>query len=172
MVIVERFPDQTDPPDPSPFKQGAAYRVRKAFHQSGTVFHAGEVLTNLSSLWSHYDSATRFGFRDDLGNRRQWWLGDDDSRELPKELFELVPPTAGDHQHNPDSNANASRIVAESTSDEKSQPADVEAAWLAWSARIQKVDERGMSLLRLATRQEELILWSMFFEPLGNVRSK
>lgn len=55
-----------------------------------------------------------------------------------------------DHQHNPDPNINAARIVAEATRDEKSQPADVESAWLAWSAHIQKVDERGMSLLKAA----------------------
>lgn len=55
-----------------------------------------------------------------------------------------------DHQHNPDPNVTAKRIVADATRDEKSQPADVEAAWLAWSAHIQKVDERGMSLLKAA----------------------
>jgi hypothetical protein len=29
-------------------------------------------------------------------------------------------------------------------------PADVEAAWAAWSAGVGKVDERGMALLRAA----------------------
>lgn len=56
-----------------------------------------------------------------------------------------------DHQHNPDPNANAARIVRESTAEQQDQlPADLEAAWEAWSAHIQKVDERGMTLLRAA----------------------
>ncbi len=55
-----------------------------------------------------------------------------------------------DHQHNPDPNANAARIVAESTTSSQAAPADLEAAWAEWSSHIQKVDERGMSLLRAA----------------------
>jgi hypothetical protein len=55
-----------------------------------------------------------------------------------------------DHQHDPDPNLTASRIVVESTADEKSPPVGVELAWLAWSAHIHKVDERGMSLLKAA----------------------
>jgi len=55
---------------------------------------------------------------------------------------------ARDNQHNPDPNVNASRIVAEAARDEKSQPADVESAWLAWSAHIQKVDESRTNQLR------------------------
>ena len=57
-----------------------------------------------------------------------------------------------DHQHNPDPNVNAARIVAESIA--KQEPLaggdDLEACWAAWSKQIQKVDERGMSLLRAA----------------------
>ena len=55
-----------------------------------------------------------------------------------------------DHQHNPDPNANAARIVAEATATQPDATANLEAAWAAWSAHIQKVDERGMSLLRAA----------------------
>jgi len=55
-----------------------------------------------------------------------------------------------DHQHNPDPNANAARIVRESTGTAEKPPADVEAAWKAWSAHIQGVDERGMTLLKAA----------------------
>jgi len=36
-----------------------------------------------------------------------------------------------DHQHNPDPNLNAARIVGQSTSDTTATPADVEAAWAA-----------------------------------------
>jgi hypothetical protein len=55
----------------------------------------------------------------------------------------------GDHQHNPDANVNAARIVRDSTrSSEDQLPADVEAAWEAWSAHIQNVDERARTLLR------------------------
>jgi hypothetical protein len=56
---------------------------------------------------------------------------------------------AKDPQHNPDPSENAARIVAESTADSDSLPADVEAAWAEWSRHIQK-DERGMELLRAA----------------------
>lgn len=54
-----------------------------------------------------------------------------------------------DNEHNPDPNENAARIVAESTASSE-LPADIEAAWAQWSAGIQKVDERGMTLLRAA----------------------
>ena len=52
---------------------------------------------------------------------------------------------ARDNEHNPDPNANAARIVSESTA-----TGDLEAAWAEWSAGIQGVDERGMTLLRAA----------------------
>ena len=55
-----------------------------------------------------------------------------------------------DHDHNPDPNANAARIVREATAGETPVPADLEAAWQAWSAGVQKMDERGMTLLRAA----------------------
>ncbi|MEX2186711.1 MAG: hypothetical protein WD875_07955 [Pirellulales bacterium] len=55
-----------------------------------------------------------------------------------------------DHQHNPDPNENAARIVREATADSAAPPADLEAAWAAWSRGVQKVDERGMTLLRAA----------------------
>ena len=54
-----------------------------------------------------------------------------------------------DNQHNPDPSENAARIVAESAGAE-SLPVDLEAAWEKWSAGIQNVDERGMTLLRAA----------------------
>ena len=55
-----------------------------------------------------------------------------------------------DHQHNPDPNVNAARIVGKATAEQTDVPTDLEAAWLAWSAHIQKVDDRGMTLLRAA----------------------
>ena len=54
-----------------------------------------------------------------------------------------------DKEHNPDPNENAARIVVESTAAAE-LPADIEAAWAQWSVGIQKVDERGMTLLRAA----------------------
>lgn len=54
-----------------------------------------------------------------------------------------------DNEHNPDPNENAARIVSESTTAD-ALPADVEAAWEQWSAGIQNVDERGMTLLKVA----------------------
>lgn len=55
-----------------------------------------------------------------------------------------------DHQHNPDPNQNAARIVREATASAEQLPADLEAAWLAWSKGIQNVDERARTLLRAA----------------------
>lgn len=55
-----------------------------------------------------------------------------------------------DHQHNPDPNVNATRIVGQATSDADPPATDLEAAWQAWAKGIQKVDERGMTLLRAA----------------------
>ena len=55
-----------------------------------------------------------------------------------------------DHQHNPDPNVNAARIVRDSTRGEDQLPANVEAAWEAWSAHIQNVDECARTLLRAA----------------------
>jgi hypothetical protein len=57
---------------------------------------------------------------------------------------------ARDDQHNPDPNANAARIVREATSDVGAPAHDLEAAWVAWAAHIQKVDDRTLALLRAA----------------------
>jgi hypothetical protein len=57
---------------------------------------------------------------------------------------------ARDNEHNPDPNESAARIVRESTGTADALPADAEAAWREWSAHIQRVDERGMTLLRAA----------------------
>lgn len=55
-----------------------------------------------------------------------------------------------DHQHNPDPNASAAKIVAQATASNPDAAQDLESAWAVWSAHIQKVDERGMTLLRAA----------------------
>ncbi len=55
-----------------------------------------------------------------------------------------------DHQHNPDPNVNAARIVAESSAESEASQVDLETAWREWSSHIQKVDERAMTLLRAA----------------------
>jgi hypothetical protein len=50
-----------------------------------------------------------------------------------------------------DANQAAARIVAHTIAkSETTLSADLEAAWTAWSAGIQKVDARGMALLRAA----------------------
>lgn len=58
---------------------------------------------------------------------------------------------ARDNEHNPDPNVNAARIVAASIrmTDPPAEPG-LEAAWLAWSAHIQKLDDRTRELLRAA----------------------
>ncbi|MEM6553171.1 MAG: hypothetical protein AAF750_13720 [Planctomycetota bacterium] len=51
----------------------------------------------------------------------------------------------------PDTTTEAHRIVTESTEGlEQPLPAELEAAWAEWSKGVQKVDERGMTLLRAA----------------------
>jgi len=55
-----------------------------------------------------------------------------------------------DHQHDPDPIETAARIVSESMIPSVKPPEDLEAAWAEWSKSIQKVDERGMTLLRAA----------------------
>jgi hypothetical protein len=63
---------------------------------------------------------------------------------------------ARDHQHNPDPNQNAARIVREATASQPDSATDLESAWAAWSAHLQKVDERGMTLLRAAFEEEKV----------------
>ena len=54
-------------------------------------------------------------------------------------------------QSREDENQAAARIVASTTAkSEKPLPAGLEAAWKQWIAGIQKVDSRGMLLLRAA----------------------
>lgn len=50
----------------------------------------------------------------------------------------------------PDPNEDAARVVRDATSGDKPLPADVEAAWAAWSKGIRGVDERTWTLLRAA----------------------
>ena len=50
----------------------------------------------------------------------------------------------------PTPNVNAARIVRESTAADNPLAADIDAALREWSAHIQRVDERGMSLLKAA----------------------
>lgn len=42
------------------------------------------------------------------------------------------------HQHNPDPNVNAARIVAESTSAAEGASVDLESAWAEWSSHIRR----------------------------------
>jgi len=49
-----------------------------------------------------------------------------------------------------DENEDAADIVARSTSSHDELPADLEAAWRAWSSHIQGCDERTMTLLKAA----------------------
>jgi hypothetical protein len=66
--------------------------------------------------------------------------------------MDQIQAMARDPQHNPDPNANAARIVraAHEAIDAASEAIDLATAWHEWSAHIQAVDERGMTLLRAA----------------------
>ncbi len=52
--------------------------------------------------------------------------------------------------NDPGENVEAARVVRESTTRDDALPADIEAAWEAWSAGIQGCDERTKILLRAA----------------------
>jgi hypothetical protein len=67
-------------------------------------------------------------------------------RDLKARYSEGIPATIS----TTDPNADASRIVAESTADKPSKASGIQAAWAQWSAHIQNVDQRGMALLKAA----------------------
>lgn len=52
------------------------------------------------------------------------------------------------HDHDP--NTAVARVVHETAGKPDDLPADAEAAWAAWIARIQRVDARTQTLLRAA----------------------
>ena len=55
------------------------------------------------------------------------------------------------HPTEPDANQTAHAVVSEFIAKHETPlPADVEAAWAEWSRGVQKVDARGMTLLRAA----------------------
>lgn len=49
-----------------------------------------------------------------------------------------------------DPNAEAARVVRETTGDGDALPPDMEAAWEAWIGSIKGIDERARTLLRAA----------------------
>jgi len=56
-----------------------------------------------------------------------------------------------EHSQGQDANQTAARVVGETIARHSEPlPHDLEAAWEVWSRGIQKVDERGMTLLRAA----------------------
>jgi hypothetical protein len=54
------------------------------------------------------------------------------------------------HPSKRDPNEDAADVVARSTGRQDELPADLEAAWAEWSKRLQRVDERTLTLLRAA----------------------
>jgi hypothetical protein len=71
-------------------------------------------------------------------------------------IFPLIPrplynPGMKKDQSKPDANQTAARVVQESTARHSDAlPADLEAAWKAWSSGVGKVDARAMALLKAA----------------------
>ena len=53
-------------------------------------------------------------------------------------------------EHGTNPNQDAAGMVAQATGQQNQLPTELEAAWAEWSKGIQKVDERGMTLLRAA----------------------
>lgn len=56
----------------------------------------------------------------------------------------------GGMRREPDPNVNAVRIVQQTASQIDDLPPDLEAAWRDWSGRVQKTDERTLTLLKAA----------------------
>lgn len=74
---------------PCPFRAGARYRVKQTFTAMRDRFEAGELLTYRSCAWSRYDSITGYFFvQDGSDATRIWDVGDDESVEQWRELFE------------------------------------------------------------------------------------
>jgi hypothetical protein len=61
-----------------------------------------------------------------------------------------MPKRTSKIDHDPDPNSSVARVIEETFGKPYEPPADVLRAWEAWSARIQRVDERTRELLRAA----------------------
>ena len=59
-------------------------------------------------------------------------------------------PYNGSMTNESDPNQDAARVVGAAAGADDALPADIEAAWEAWSKGIKGVDERGWTLLRAA----------------------
>ena len=103
---------------------------------------------NLWSVWRTDDNGNTFVVREHLRREEAKAVAEEFEARGHKQMYWIEPER--DNTSTLDSNANAGRIVAQTTADEAGQPPDLEAAWLAWSAHIQNVDERGRTLLRAA----------------------
>ncbi|MEW8187596.1 MAG: hypothetical protein AB2794_21605 [Candidatus Thiodiazotropha endolucinida] len=71
----------------NPFIEGKKYKVIKDFHQSQSIFKAGEILIYVNSEYSHYDNSTIFFFKAKGDHPKTWWLHDDEPIEEYKKLF-------------------------------------------------------------------------------------
>ena len=74
-----------------PFRAGAHYRVLKSFSVLRDTFREGEILQYQESAHSHYHGYSGFFFIDEERKIRSWDLGDGDSLEVWRELFEEIP---------------------------------------------------------------------------------
>lgn len=72
-----------------PFRVGARYRVKRSFKALRDRFEESEVLVFDSSAWSRYDGITGYFFTQaGAAGVRSWDIGDEESVEIWRELFE------------------------------------------------------------------------------------
>ncbi len=73
------------------FAAGTRLRARHSFERAGSSFVAGELLRFTEHGYSHYDSCFVYTFlSESTGQKKHWWLHDDEPSELWREHFEVV----------------------------------------------------------------------------------
>jgi|GEM_PF-2780208 len=73
------------------FKLSTRYAARTAIPQwPGSAFQAGEILTFVAYKYSRYDNASVYEFKNEQGELKEWWLGDEQPLELSMQLFDEI----------------------------------------------------------------------------------
>jgi hypothetical protein len=76
----------------TPFAVGQRYLVKINFTSAFSHFLAGEMLVFEKEQYSHYDCSSVYVFCNMAsGEKKEWWLHDDQPLESWQEYFQLVP---------------------------------------------------------------------------------
>ena len=74
------------------FSHQLKYRVKKSFHSGITSqFLEGEILVFQSYKYSPYDECSVYEFRNEKGDVKEWWMGDEEMPIAWTENFEEIP---------------------------------------------------------------------------------